>query len=278
MGENENMKINLFDTNNINKSPVSGHKFPSQNNIEWVIGSKKFNGMTLFTDKHIVKNTVTLVTSKIKVAWLVEPKIVYNKMYKAIVENEKQYDYILTHDADLLSRNKKYILVPAGGTWIPIPRQQIYAKTKLISSIVSKKNMFPGHKIRHEMCNKIKNIDYYGSKFEWIQTKDIGLKDHMFSVAIENSSVPNYFTEKIIDCFLCGTVPVYWGCKNLGGYFNMNGVIKIKNVSQLKQILPTFNKQKYNQILPAINDNFNRAKNYIVMIDWMYDNILKELK
>ena len=59
--------------------------------------------------------------------------------------------------------------------------------------------MFPGHKIRHAMCERYKSVDYYGTKFEYIPTKDMGMKHYMFSVAIENSSVPNYFTEKIID-------------------------------------------------------------------------------
>jgi len=46
-----------------------------------------------------------------------------------------------------------------------------------------------------------------------------GLVDYEYSVAIENSSQRNYFTEKIIDCFLSWTIPLYWGCPNISEYF-----------------------------------------------------------
>jgi len=268
------VKINLFDENGVNKSPVSGHRFPSQY-VKWIIGNKNFDGITIFTDKHIIKNTVTSVKSKIKIAWLIEPKVVYNSMYSKIIQNEKLYNYIFTYDKNLLQRGKQYIYVPAGGTWIPINNQLIYPKTKLISSVVSKKNMFPGHKIRHAMCDNIKRIDYYGSKFQWIATKDIGIKDYMFSVAIENSSVPNYFTEKIIDCFLCGAVPVYWGCSNIEKFFNPKGIITFSNVNDLKtKTLPSLTKEKYEEMKPYVEQNFEAAKKYIVMIDWIHNSIL----
>jgi len=272
------MKINLYDENGINKSPLSGHKFnPKQ--VEWIIKQNNFDGITIFTDKHIVKNTAATVKSKIKIALLLEPKIVYAQMYSAILKHEKLYNYILTHDAKLITSGKKYIFTPANGTWIPMDRHQIYPKTKLVSSVVSKKNMFPGHKIRHEMCNIIKSIDYYGSKFSWIPTKDIGMKDYMFSVAIENSSVPNYFTEKILDCFLCGCVPVYWGCTNIEKFFNPRGIIKFQNAAELKtKILPKLSKQKYKEMRSAVQENFETAKKYAIHTDWIYDNILIGVK
>jgi len=272
------MKINLFDMNGVNRSPVSGHQFGSQY-VEWVIDRENFNGITIFTDKHIVKNTAPTIKSKIKIAWLVEPKVVYSQMYKKIIEHEKQYNYILTHDESLLKRHKKYIFVPAGGTWIPMQRQHVYPKTKLISSVVSKKNMFPGHKIRHAMCKAIKNIDYYGSKFSWIKTKDIGMKDYMFSVAIENSAVPNYFTEKIIDCFLCGCVPIYWGCTNIEKFFNPKGLIRFNNVAQLQNKRNVLTPKIYKNMLPYVRENFEKAKEYTIMVDWIHNMlILRNIK
>lgn len=273
------MKVNLFDSNGVNKSPVSGYSFIPKN-IKWIIGQKKFDGLTIFTDKHIMKDTVRSVDSKLKIAWLVEPKVVYSIVYRIIQNKENQYDYIITHDETLLKRGSKYVLAPAGGTWIPHNKQKIYPKTKLISSIVSKKNMFPGHIIRHTMCKNIpKKIDYYGSKFNWIATKDIGMRDYMFSVGIENSSVKNYFTEKIIDCFLCGCIPIYWGCTNLGKFFNMKGVIVLKDIDQLKnKILPALSEEKYKSMLPAVEENFKLALEYSVQIDWIYKNILTNIK
>jgi hypothetical protein len=46
-----------------------------------------------------------------------------------------------------------------------------------------------------------------------------GLYGYRYSLAFENSIHENYFTEKLIDCFLCWTKPIYWGCPNIDKYF-----------------------------------------------------------
>ena len=47
--------------------------------------------------------------------------------------------------------------------------------------------------------------------------KAAALRPVMFHIAIENVSQRSYFSEKLLDCFLTRTVPVYWGCHaNLG--------------------------------------------------------------
>ena len=47
-------------------------------------------------------------------------------------------------------------------------------------------------------------------------------------VAIENVRRAGYFTEKLLDCFLLRTVPVYWGCPDLAAHgFDIDGVVVI---------------------------------------------------
>jgi len=55
--------------------------------------------------------------------------------------------------------------------------------------------------------------------------------DTMFHVAVENVRQANYFTEKLIDCFLTRTVPVYWGCPNIGDFFDLAGIIIVSEDS-----------------------------------------------
>lgn len=45
-------------------------------------------------------------------------------------------------------------------------------------------------------------------------------KGYKFSIAYENSSTPGYCTEKIVDAFAAGTVPIYWGDPLIKGEFN----------------------------------------------------------
>ena len=47
----------------------------------------------------------------------------------------------------------------------------------------------------------------------------------MFNISLENSKQNNYFSEKIIDCFLTFTIPLYIGCPNIGEYYDTRGII-----------------------------------------------------
>ncbi len=37
------------------------------------------------------------------------------------------------------------------------------------------------------------------------------MRPYKFCIAFENSSCPGYVTEKIMDCFIAGCIPIYWG-------------------------------------------------------------------
>lgn len=45
-------------------------------------------------------------------------------------------------------------------------------------------------------------------------------RQYKFSIAYENSRTPGYCTEKIVDAFAAGTVPIYWGDPCVGQEFN----------------------------------------------------------
>ena len=59
--------------------------------------------------------------------------------------------------------------------------------------------------------------------------KEDGLCDYMFSVAIENGEYETYFTEKILDCFATGTIPVYLRAPDIENHFNMDGIITLSD-------------------------------------------------
>ena len=52
-------------------------------------------------------------------------------------------------------------------------------------------------------------------------------KDYRFHVVLENSSFDHYFSEKLTDCILAGTYPIYYGCPNLEEYFSKNTYCRI---------------------------------------------------
>jgi hypothetical protein len=54
------------------------------------------------------------------------------------------------------------------------------------------------------------------------------LNNYKFMICFENSSVENYFTEKLINAFYAGTIPIYWGCPNISDYVNMKSILYLK--------------------------------------------------
>lgn len=51
-----------------------------------------------------------------------------------------------------------------------------------------------------------------------VEDKWDGLADYRYSLAIENYSGPNYFSEKLTDALLAWCMPIYWGCTNLAEF------------------------------------------------------------
>ena len=164
---------------------------------------------------------------RFNIGWLIEPPVIAdNVAYSWIKNNYDLFDMILTYDKELLSISEKFKLCPIGGCWINVEEQKIYDKTKNISIIASSKASVTGHKLRHEVISALRDknyMDLYGTGYNKIEYKISALKDYRFSVVIENSQLNYYFTEKLIDCFITGTIPIYWGCPKISKFFNIDG-------------------------------------------------------
>lgn len=51
------------------------------------------------------------------------------------------------------------------------------------------------------------------------------MKPYKFCIAYENSRYPGYVTEKIMDCFYAGCIPIYWGSPTVFQDFNPNRIL-----------------------------------------------------
>ena len=236
--------------------------------IEWV---KDGADSTFYIDNTINKGIQDGRTG-LKYLWLLESKYIIPGLVESIIDNrqivEDTYDIIFTHDQRLLSLGDKYKWVPAQGFWIKDPK--IYKKSKMISMISSNKNMCEGHRLRLEWVDRIGDqVDLYGRGFNEIVDKEDGLCDYMFSIAIENGQYETYFTEKLLDCFATGTIPVYLGAPDIGNHFNKDGIIDLTDEFDVSEEI-------YYNKMDAIKDNLERAKKMEVLEDFIYENYLKE--
>lgn len=259
------MEVKIYDTAfaHTDYSTLQTSKF-----FKWV-RTNDVRKISFFTDSSLW--LVNQSQDEIKIGWLIEPRAINSSTYEFVKFNHQYFDYILTYDSELLSISDKFIFYPHGGCWINDEDKKIHEKNKLVSIILSSKRMTIGHNFRHEIINKIHNLDIFGHTNP-VDNKITALKDYAFSIIIENSKSDYYFTEKLIDSFITGTVPIYWGCPSIGDFFNSDGMIIIDNIESLQNELNTISLERYNLMISAIKENFEIAKKYIISEDWIYNN------
>jgi hypothetical protein len=103
-----------------------------------------------------------------------------------------------------------------------------------------------------------------------IEKKELGLNDYMFSVCIENCEHDTYFTEKILDCFATGTIPIYKGTRKITNHFNEDGILFLDDID-----IDNLNEDLYLSKIDSVIDNFERVLKYDVLEDWIYDKYIK---
>jgi len=246
-------------------------------------------------DIHIFENTFlhehVKFDGKIKVGLITEVESVYddaNKFdphmfhpYKWLKTNYHHFDYFMGCFLSLKSYlgEDRFHYVPAPLCRIPRESFGMYEKERILSVIASFKKYTYGHRLRHEVIAKFsKFMDIYGNGYNNIidnygqHGKIIGLAPYCFTLVVLNDPVEDAFSEALTDAFTVGTIPIFWGTKNIGNYFNADGIIQFNDIKELDTIIPSLSKELYMSKIEAVKDNLERSKKYISPIEWMYNH------
>ena len=216
-------KINLFCGDNLEPSSSA---LNATKHVQWVYdGSGEVN---IYVSQRAL-DALNDTSGKPTYIWLLESKQIIPQYYQWIIDNYEfvtsRVDGIFSCDKELCAKYPKisYSVINA----VPwVQDRKVHEKTKLVSMIASNKRMCEGHVRRLQFVDKFRDkLDFYGRGFNEISCKEDGLRDYMFSVGIENAVYDTYFTEKLTDCFACGTIPIFYGCKGVTEYFNEDGII-----------------------------------------------------
>ena len=208
-----------------------------------------------------------------KLLWLLEPRVVVPQAYEWAAANYRLFEKVLTYDQSLLEVDPRFTFVPFGGCWIYEADQRIHEKTKLISTISSTKNWTVGHRMRCDAVDRVGHLmDVYGRGRREVGYKLDGLRDYMFHLVVENGRMDHFFSEKLIDCLVTGTVPVYWGCPSIGDFFDVGGMVRFDSVDELPNIVKSLTPELYRSILHHVAENFERAKGFLTSEIYMIKN------
>jgi len=225
-----------------------------------------------------------------------EPSSSYNReSNKNIIFNGYQYDLIICTEEEVLLNLPNAKFLPYGGTWLNKNKSRhndslgVFDES-ILSDITKQYNISflttshlgkTGYNLRCMIWNKKELIEnntvFYSStryptndgKFsntlhDGLLPNDdkIHLYNSMFSIAIESSSEVNYFTEKLIDCLLTKTVPIYWGCPNIGDFFDTRGIIQFESYEDFLEKVNSVNEKTYDKMKKYIDKNYEKAKEY----------------
>jgi hypothetical protein len=233
--------------------------------LEWVrspIGVETI----VFTDQNMKAAPDYIVRNKIGL--LIEPRALRPWHYEAAESLRDEFKAILTFDAAMVD-GKKFLFYPFGGSYIR--DWDVFDKSRSVSMITSHKAITEGHRLRHSVAMMFGDeLDVFGQpRRRPFKSKAEALRTYRFSVVIESERRDWYFTEKLIDCLSQGTVPIYWGCPDIGQFFNERGFLLFSSIEELGWVLRQLTEDIYLGRMAAILENLEKAKAYRVAEDWI---------
>lgn len=181
-------------------------------------------------------------------------------------------DIVLTFRQDHLdSLLGARLFIPATPWLVPAewPKFHGDAKRCCLGFLRGSKTRTTGHKLRHdiwaaqERCTEVAAIP-----LEFEAGGDLSRDDRnrqfncRFVLVVENSRLRNYFTEKLLDALLAQCIPLYWGCPNIGDFFDAAGIIQVDSVDAVVAACAELSGAAAEGRSEAVGRNFEAARSY----------------
>jgi hypothetical protein len=226
--------------------------------------------------------------NKNNVLILLEPEVI-GHLRGPTIQNIDKFHTVYTCDEEILARfpEKARRYLGCSGSWAKDASLASSPKEFKFSSVTGTKCFpgVPGHALRHQLYF---NQAAFPNNFVFFRSgageplQEIGInpilpykeeggwgsgKEHLFdgfqfSIVIENTQQKNFFTEKILDCLIFKTIPIYWGCPNIGEFFDTTGWIFFQSGQDLLKQIASLDAGYYERHSDTVNKNHEEALKY----------------
>lgn len=230
------------------------------------------------TDDFVLRDEYKVIPKERKVAVLVEPRTFIPEAYKYLEEHYDEFKYIFTFD-DILLKLPNARKIIYGTYWCTSDEP----KTKGVSMICSHKTFLEGHRKRREIAEILHNEGLADVMGKWnggpyVDCID-AMRDYKFSVAMENDLQDYYISEKLGNCLANKVVPIYYGGRKVGEFFDMDGIIYVEDRDEIPNIIRNLDIDKeYEKRKAAIDRNYELIKQYKSFDDYFYRTYEKEIE
>jgi len=267
-------------------------------------GLKALNKPITFFYDYVPQNIEQLQINPYNFIMLHEPNEFFG-MHTWVLNNYHLFNGVLTWNEELLNKCPNAILfhhIGEGGCGMKANNYleefniEYPNKSFNVSYLSGAKSLVEGHKLRQEIYKIGDQIsipkkwfytldDFNKENFEkggvgrpdniW-PSKKICYIDTMFSISVENIKANNWYTEKITDAFATKTVPIFWGCPNLGelGY-DERGILRFETIPELISMINSLTPEMYYDRIPYIEHNCEIIKHHRVKDK--LENFFKEI-
>jgi hypothetical protein len=198
---------------------------------------------------------------------------------------------IYTNSPQLLARNGPYVPSPPyvhfnlGRSWDFLSTTPIPTKTVSVGIISSDLAHIAGHLERLKFLEALDasgiesvlwgrgaGLKRFRNYRGFLQNKWQGHAASRYSIVIENSVSPLYWSEKVADALLAYSLPLYHGCPNLGHYLPADSFIPIdiRQPQEIDRIRTLVAGDEFERRMPAIaaaRDALLRHENVYAFID-----------
>jgi hypothetical protein len=175
------------------------------------------------------------------------------KYYEAFKDKEKKFKISFLSGVKTITeghnfRNQIYTLKDK----ISIPKDWFHT----LEDFDSTNNVRPGY---GSYSKDLSHIPEHLISSPQVFGKRICFDDTMFHVCVENVKHNNWYTEKIGEAFCTKTIPIYWGCPNIGDYYDERGIITFNTKEELLHIINSLTPEDYYSRREYIDYNYQIA-------------------
>jgi len=198
----------------------------------------------------------------------------YNKSIKIVYYTENQLPDFIIADYAIGQAHVNYLdryyripyIIGLSGSYnnskMNLIRQLVINKPirkKFCAVVISNNNSYAIFRLNFiKELNKYKKVDMggiYNNNVGKIKNKILFLSSYKFSIAMENSEGDGYMSEKIIDSFISGTIPIYYGNYMIDEYINPKSYIHIRGEKDMKEKIEYIKKKDDNLYKKILKEN-----------------------
>lgn len=219
----------------------------------------------LFFSKSCLSNEVMRYPRSQRACVLTESPIA--GYYRNAEQLARRFPVVFTHQRNLVELGAPFTPLFLGTNWVSVIDtadstkilQESAHKTGNVSFFGSIEHSDDGaYRFRREVAEyalERGDVACFGKGIRPLASKVDGISPYRFSIAMENAASDWYFSEKLVDCILLDTIPIYYGCPALGSLLDERGFLAFSNLAELTAILDRLGPDLYEAMLPYARAN-----------------------